>query len=268
MLKEKEYFDANQRLWDAKTRIHLTSAFYDMKNFMSTRNSLNQLETELLGDVKGQTILHSQCHFGQDTLSLQAKGAQCTGFDFSSVAIAEAKKLNQKLGLEAHFIESNIYELDQNLQEKFDIVFTSYGVITWLPDLDRWAYQLASRLKEGGRFIMVEFHPTLYLFDWNTSQVAYTYFNNQIPTREVEQGTYADREAELELEEFFWQHPISQVLQSLMDHGIKIVSFRESNYSPYNLFNESASKEKGRYEFKVNGIAIPCVFAIEGVKES
>ena len=135
----QDYFDTNKKLWDAKTAIHKDSDFYFLEKFKQGKTSLNKFELDALGDVSGKTMLHLQCHFGQDSLSWARMGAKVTGADISPKAIQLAKELNTELGLDAQFVESNIVELDQNLKGKFDLVFTSYGTITWLPDLDKWA---------------------------------------------------------------------------------------------------------------------------------
>jgi len=266
MIQEKDYFSTNKALWDAKTKIHVKSDFYDMDSFMAGNSSLRKIELAELPPVTGKTILHTQCHFGQDTISLQRMGGQCTGVDLSSVAIAEAKSINTRLGLETKFIESNIYDLDKVLNEKFDMVFTSFGVLGWLPDLDRWAYQIASRLKTGGTFFMVEFHPTMYMFDWETKSLDYRYFNNGIPYEEIESGTYADKESDIELKEYFWQHSFEDIIGSLLKHNIQLSKFKEYDYSPYQIFGKEVKRADQEYIFEINGINIPLVYCMQGTK--
>jgi len=266
MDKEKEYFATNQKLWDEKTRIHVKSDFYDMDSFKQGANSLTKIELAELPPLAGKTVLHSQCHFGQDTISMQRMGAQCTGIDLSEVAIEEARKLNEELGLSTKFVATNVYDLDKHLQETFDLVFTSYGVIGWLPDLDRWAYQLMNRLKTGGMFYMAEFHPTMYMWDWDSSKLSYTYFNSGKPSYEEEEGTYADRSSDIRLGEYFWQHSFEEILGSLLRHGLKLESFKEYDYSPYQIFGEEVKRADREYIFKVNDINLPLVFSIKGTK--
>ena len=267
MSKEQEYFTTNAALWDAKTRIHLKSDFYNQTAFMEGRTSLTKIELAGLPDIKGKTVLHSQCHFGQDTLSLQRMGAQCTGIDLSQVAIETAKELNKQLGLDARFVQTNVYDIDQHLKVQYDLVFTSYGVIGWLPDLDRWAQQLMQRLKPDGIFYIVEFHPCMYQFDWDTKQIAYRYFNNGEPYVEEEEGTYADKDADIKLKEYFWQHSMEEVLMSLIKYGLRITRFKEYDYSPYNLFSDSGLRAEQEYIFKVNDCNIPLVFELQGIKD-
>ena len=157
--------DANRALWNEWTRVHETSEFYDIAAFKAGRETLRPLEIEELGDVTGKSLLHLQCHFGQDTLSWARRGAQVTGSDLSDEAIALARALADELGIDARFIAGDIYELPEKLDERFDIVFTSWGVLAWLSDLPRWAQLIARFLKPGGRFYIAEIHPFAAMLD-------------------------------------------------------------------------------------------------------
>lgn len=262
-----QYFEANQRLWDNKTKFHVESAFYDMEAFLAGKTSLRKIELAELGDLKEKKLLHTQCHFGQDTLSMQRMGAHCTGMDFSKKAIEQARDLNKQLGLDAQFICCNLLDLDQHLKEIFDVVYTSYGVITWMPDLNLWAQQIASRLKPGGIFHMIEFHPVLYMFDWEKNSLEYNYFNPGPPNKEVEEGTYADKKAKIKMEEYFWTHSLGDVLDSLLKVGLEILSFNEYDYSPYNIFDGCLHRTEQEFVFEHNKLSIPHVFSIKAVKK-
>ncbi|MGD8307202.1 MAG: class I SAM-dependent methyltransferase, partial [Ignavibacteria bacterium] len=158
----QKFFEANRKAWNNKTPYHLKSTLYDLEGFKKGNTSLKFIELAELGNVINKSMLHLQCHFGQDSLSWQRLGAQVTGIDFSEEAINTAKSLNEELNLNAKFICSNIYDLEKHLDEKFDIVFTSYGTIGWLPDLNEWGRLVSHYLKSGGVFYIVEFHTVLW----------------------------------------------------------------------------------------------------------
>ena len=132
-----EYLQANQRRWDQLTLEHEKSAFYDLKGFKSGQDRLRSIELDELGDVNGKSFLHLQCHFGMDTLAWARRGAKVTGVDFSRQAITLAKALSKELNILAQFVCSDIFDLPNALSGKFDIVFTSYGVLHGLPGLKR-----------------------------------------------------------------------------------------------------------------------------------
>ena len=155
----KHEFELNRRNWNERTAIHLKSPFYDVEGFKAGRSTLKPIEVEELGDIAGAEILHLQCHFGLDTLSLQRLGARVTGVDLSDNAIESARALAEDTGLQTQFIHSNLYDLPQVHDGRHQLIFTSYGAINWLPDLAQWAQIIVHFLNPGGSFYMVEFHP-------------------------------------------------------------------------------------------------------------
>jgi 2-polyprenyl-3-methyl-5-hydroxy-6-metoxy-1,4-benzoquinol methylase len=266
MENQPDYIKINKQTWNNKTQVHIDSEFYDNDNFLKGKSTLNSIELEHLGDVKGKTILHLQCHFGQDSLSLARLGAKVTGVDFSEKAIEKAKGFNSKLNLDTEFICCDIYDLPNHLNQKFDIVFTSYGTIGWLPDLTKWANVVSKFLKPNGKFIMAEFHPVVWMFDNDFEAIFYNYFNI-VPIIEDESGTYADRYSEIEAKTITWNHSTSEVLNSLIQSGLEINSFNEFDYSPYNCFNETEEFEPNKFRIKHLGNKIPMVFSILAIRK-
>jgi SAM-dependent methyltransferase len=262
MNTELNYIEINKALWDEKTKHHTGSAFYKMDDFLKGDTSLMETELALLGDVNGKTILHLQCHFGQDSLSLTRMGAKVTGVDFSDVAITKAQELNEQLGLDARFICADIYKLPDVLTGQFDIVFTSYGVLGWLPDMKKWAEVVARYLKPGGAFVLVEFHPVIWMYSYDFTRVQYSYFNKEAIV-ETQSGTYADRNADISTLEVGWNHDLAEVIQSLIDSGLRITSFKELDWSPYNAFQNMVEVSPGK--FQINGLEgkIPMVYALK-----
>ncbi len=266
MKKEENYIEINKQSWNKKTAIHLTSEFYDVDGFLKGNTSLKSIELELLGDINGKSVLHLQCHFGQDTLSLGRIGGEVTGVDLADKAIESAKELALKTGVDATFIRCDLYDLPQHLNKQFDIVFTSYGTIGWLPDLDKWAKIVSTFLKPNGKFIFVEFHPVVWMFDDNFDKIGYNYFNSG-PIVETYNGTYADKTADLSQEYVMWNHGISEVVNSLIKNDLDINSLDEFDYSPYNCFSETVEFEQGKFRIKHLGNNIPMVYSIVGTKK-
>jgi SAM-dependent methyltransferase len=256
-----DYLAKNLACWNMRTAHHIGSAFYDMEGFRAGQTSLKPIELALLGDVAGKSILHLQCHFGQDSLSLSRMGAKVTGVDLSDAAISKAQELTQELGLDARFICCDLYDLPNHLTEKFDLVFTSYGTIGWLPDLDRWAAVVAKYLKPGGKFVFVEFHPVVWMYDNDFTHVAYSYFK-AAPIEETETGTYADTQADFVTESVSWNHSIAEVLTALLAQDFRLTTFQEFNYSPYDCFSHTEKVEKGKYILKPFGDKVPLVYAL------
>jgi SAM-dependent methyltransferase len=261
MDKENNYIEINRQSWNNKTETHLKSEFYDLENFINGKTSLNSIELDLLGELKGKKILHLQCHFGQDTISLGRLGADVTGVDLSDKAIESAKKIAKDTKSNAKFICCDIYDLPNHLAEQFDIVFTSYGTIGWLPDIDKWANIVSQYLKPNGKFVFVEFHPVVWMFDDNFEKIGYNYFNSGAIV-ESEIGTYADKTADIQQEYVMWNHGLSEVMNSLIKNGLEINCLNEYDYSPYNCFNKTIEFEPKKYRIAHLENKIPMVYSI------
>lgn len=255
------FFNANKQGWNLRTEVHKTSAFYDVEAWKKGGNSLTPIELHEVGDVRGKSLLHLQCHFGQDTLSWARLGARVTGCDLSDKAIDYARELSAELALPAQFVCCNVYDLPAHLDDRFDIVFTSYGTIGWLPDLTRWAQVISHFLKPGGLFYIADFHPVLWMFDDEMQSLKYPYHNSGVIETE-QKGTYADREAGIQYKEFGWNHSLSEIINSLIGQGLRIEFLHEYSYSPYDCFDKTVKGEDGNYRIRgLEGI-IPMMYSI------
>ena len=261
----ENYYKTNREAWNARTKIHLCSSFYDLDKFKKEIKSVPDLDLSLLGDVRGKSILHLQCHFGMDTLSLSKLGANVMGIDFSEEAIQTAKSLNEELGLNAQFCCCNVYDVPTMLQgQQFDIVYASYGVVNWLPDLIQWGQVISQMLKDGGKFVIVEFHPILWMFNEDFSQVRYAYSRKEPYV--VEEPTYTDSEIDTRQKTVTWNHGLAVVLNGLLHNGLRIKSFGEYVYSPFNLFGNMIAEKNGTFKIAGKKGEIPMLFSVVAVK--
>ena len=257
------FFRDNEAAWDARVPVHARSAFYDVEAFRRGASTLQGIELELVGNVAGKSLLHLQCHFGLDTLSWARLGARVVGVDFSGPAVDLARALAEETGLSARFVRCNVLDTRQHLSERFDLVFASYGVIGWLPDLGPWAEVVAQSLAPEGRFVLVEFHPFLWISQHGPDlNPRYSYFNRG-PITEQTQGTYADRDSALSLREHGWNHPMSEIHRALRGAGLEIVELREYDYSPYDVFPNLLRGADGGYRFRDAEGLVPMILAIE-----
>jgi len=253
------YLKVNKEAWDQRTKVHVGSKFYDVEAFIKGKSSLNKVELEQLGDVTGKTLLHLQCHFGQDTLSWARQGAIVTGVDLSTEAINQACQLNATLGLDANFIAKDIYQFGNENNDEFDLVFTSYGVLCWLPDLSQWAKIIANSLVIGGEFHLVEFHA------FNDLLSGYAYFPRAEPDVE-EEGTYTENCNGEKSTMLTWPHSISEVISALIAAGLTIESFKEHANSPYKCFDDLDYVVEQGYQMLHKGQQIPLLYSIKARK--
>lgn len=259
----ESYLAHNRAVWNERTKAHLQSSFYDVESWLAGQESLREIELELLpNELKGVSILHLQCHFGQDTLSLARRGASVTGVDLSDAAIAAANDLKARAGLEARFINCDLYSLPEHLDEHFDIVFTSYGTIGWLPDIRRWAKIVDRYLRPGGQFVFAEFHPFAWLWNEKRSTIQFGYFDRETIVENVV-GSYTDNSQQVSGTQVSWDHPVSDVINALLGVGLELRSFREYDYSPFNCFPDTVEAGRGRWQFAQMPGKIPLVFSLD-----
>ncbi len=266
-----EYSEANRRYWDGLVPIHLDSEFYDVAGFKAGKSTLKPTELEEIGDVSGRSLLHLMCHLGLDTLSWARMGARVTGVDFSGSAIKTARKLAEDCHIEATFIESDVYDLPGKLDDEFDIVFTSYGVLFWLPDVLRWAEVVAKFLRPGGVLHIVEFHPVCGIFDQDAGAsdlvVRRPYFTPDEPLRFEEDGSYAGRDAQLEHRvTYSWPHPVGEIVTALIDAGLRIDFLHEFPFTVEEFFPSCVAGPDGTYRLAKHDGSVPLLYSIKATK--
>lgn len=265
-MAEPSWLQENRVSWDARVGVHVASAFYDVEGFLADakRLSLQPYEPALLGDVTGLDLVHLQCHFGLDTLSWARLGAKVTGLDLAPSAVEAARALAERAGLDASFIEGNTYDAAELIDRRFDVVYTGFGAICWLPDLERWAQVVAALLKPGGRLCLAEFHPILSVVGDDGERIAYDYFKPE-PYREPWADSYADPEATFEptmVNE--WVHPISSVVTALLDVGLELASLAEYPSACFKPFANMVPSGDGprRWAMPEGGPRVPLEYSL------
>jgi SAM-dependent methyltransferase len=265
------YLEANRTHWDEATSVHAASEFYDVEAFKAGKNRLHRIEREELSDVSGKSLLHLQCHFGLDTLCWARLGATVTGIDFSPVAIENARALSTETGVPGRFLVSDLYELPSRLDEQFDIVFTSYGAIYWLPDLKRWGEIAASFVASGGIFYIAEFHPTGFMFDTVDKAIPdyrlkYPYFYSPDPIVD-DSGDYADPNAPMQnTRTYSWAHSMSDIVNAINDAGLDIEFFHEFPLSAMKQFPWMVPDGDDMWKVPSDHYQMPMTFSIKARK--
>jgi SAM-dependent methyltransferase len=221
-LRGGDWLDDNRSNWDERVPVHVASDFYDREPLRRgeglldpiARAGIERMHPEGLDGVR---VLHLQSHFGSGTLSLANLGANVVGLDFSRAAVEEARRMAAEIGVadRARFVEANIYDARRMLQEpaSFDLVFTTWGTIGWLPDVAEWSCIIAWFLKPGGRLYFADGHPAAFVFDGAdgpgglpTFQYAYA---NPEPDVLEDPRDYDDPAASLEhARTWEWWHPL------------------------------------------------------------
>ena len=214
-----------------------------------------------------EKLLHLQCHFGMDTLSWARLGAKATGVDFSNESINLARKISKETGIKVDFIQSDIYKLPEIHDKKYDIVFTSWGVLSWIPDLKKWAQVISYFLKPGGFFYIVEFHPITLIYDDAPSatrpEIILSYFQGKSPLSFPASPDYASGTVP-ESGTYQWQYPLGEVVTALIEVGLKIEFLHEFPVSCYKALPYMKQAKDGWW--RIEGNPFPLTFSLKATK--
>ena len=237
------YIEANRANWDERADVHIedTTGAYSIAPFLAGEDVLSPIEAEEIGNVAGLDVLHLQCHIGLDTLCLARRGARVTGLDFSENALRHAAALAVRTGLEeARFILGDVYQARERVGGTFDLVYTTWGTICWLPDIRLWGATVAALLRPGGRLYFADTHPMIQPLEEVNDQLVPT-FGYRTPTGlplvfDANQTYTGDARQFLNTDNFEWIHPLSDILMALIDAGLAIERFAEHEALPWQMF--------------------------------
>ena len=265
-----DHVASNRNLWDEWANINYKSAFYDVAGFKAKPTPLDAEVLAGLGDLAGKSVLHLQCHFGMDSIRLKLAGAlEVVGVDFSPVAIAKARELAAEMAVDVRFVETDLYKLPEVLEGQFDLVFTSYGVIGWLPDLGPWGQIIARYLKPGGRFFLIEGHPTMWMFDGSADELVlkYPYFRQREPIAlEPTVGTYSDPTATFSNTEYSWPHELGETIGALISAGLRLDEMREYRHTVWKAFPFLVEESPDRFVMPPDKPQLPMMFSLRATK--
>ena len=249
-----------------------------MDRFLTGESTLLALDLEEVGDVTGKSLLHLQCHFGLDTLSWARMGAEVVGVDFAPAAVRQAREIAARAGLEAEFVESELYASPDILAERlgtFDIVYVNLGALCWLPDIAGWARVCAGFLREGGRLYVRDVHPVTQTLDDESAvgelSLLYPYFEEAEPQHWVGDEDYADDSASLEHHDSYeWNHSLGEIATAVIEAGLSIEFLHEQDWTVYRALPWLASSERGIWRLPTrNGRAdrrLPLMFSLAARK--
>ncbi|MEV7376905.1 class I SAM-dependent methyltransferase [Streptomyces lydicus] len=263
-----DWREANRARWDERVALHTASDFYDQDRFRRVRDVLRAFETAEVGDVTGRSLLHLQCHFGQDTLSWAHRGAaRVVGLDFSEPAVEAARELAAELGYgpdRAAFVAADVYDAAEAVpDDAYDIVYTGIGALNWLPDLERWADTAASLVAPGGFLYLAEFHPLCDALDDETgSRIVHDYFSRDAWVDEVP-GSYTDFDAQtVNNRSVEWQHPIGEVVSALAGAGLHLEFLHEHDMTMFQRFGALRRADDGFYRFPGDRPRVPLMYSL------
>ncbi len=236
---------SNKQGWDGLAETHYKN--YHIQTLLDGKPLLNELIRNEVGDVRGKSLVHLLCHIGSDTLSWALLGAEVTGIDISPLSLKYARQLAERLGIQAEFIEADVMEVMEKVDRKFDIAFSSTGVLCWIPDIRRYAQTVRYLLKDGGFFYLFDGHPfRSVLLDpagEASDHLQGDYFRKEV-WRYENMGDYTEPDLKIPLPSYEWNWTMGEIVTAFCDAGMRIVFLHEypqyfyNGYTPYDVQND------------------------------
>jgi SAM-dependent methyltransferase len=265
--------EINRRLWDERANIHArdTTGFYALDQVRSGEDEFHGIEAAELGDIAGKRVPHLQCHIGTDTLRLVRRGATVTGLDFSAEAIQAARRLADEAGLNADFVEGCVDDAPQLAPGPFDLVYITWGTICWLPDLKVWARVIATVLRPGGELYFADAHPGFQLMEERDGKLEPTYdFETPVdrPLASKSETTYTgDPTAMTHQSTREWIHPLSAIIEALIEAGLSIKMLHEHQILPWRGLPMMVPAPDGWFRLPDGHPRFPVSFSLRARKE-
>ncbi|UIO99415.1 class I SAM-dependent methyltransferase [Halobaculum sp. CBA1158] len=253
-------FEANREHWESMVEpVSATDGTDEIEAFLAGESALLPVQREELGDASGSRLLDLQCSIGTRTLSWAREGATVTGVDISAESVRVAREIADEAGLadRAEFVRSNVYDLPDDHDERYDTLVTNFGVLCWLPDLDRWAAVVAELLEPGGTFYLAEHHPiaTALSDDLGAGEdpisVEHPYFSSDAPVSAADGSTHK------------WIHGLGEIVTALADAGIRIEFVHEHPFSPIRRSPQMVQDDRGRWRFEGDA-SLPLLVTVKG----
>jgi SAM-dependent methyltransferase len=260
-MTDDERIAANAARWDDLADVHPDTDHYDIEGFLAGGSTLREPELAVLPDVAGTSVLHLQCHLGLESLSLSRMGADVVGVDISEQAVRTAREIRDEAELDATFVTSDVYDVPEAIDETFDVVFASYGVLTWVPDVQRWMDVAATMLDQGGSLVLADHHPITHSFDWDR-EFTDRYFRDD-PEEISGEGSYADPDADVSGTTYEWTHGLGEIVTAAANAGLHVETLNEHPYLYFEPFGGLEQDDQGR--FRLDGDPLPLVYALKAV---
>ncbi len=272
MSSPETWFEDNRLNWDDRAALH-EAAGYGIEELIADPHRLSPevaQDRDLLGDLTGADVVHLQCHLGTDTVSLARLGARRTvGVDLSPGSLRRARAIAARAGADIEYVEANVYDARDAVSGDFDLVYTSIGVLCWLPDVTAWARVIASLLRPGGRFLIRDDHPMFMTIGEDVSaglRIEQPYFQRAEPMTWDDAGSYVEApEGIPELAHGVshqWNHSIGEILTALLGAGLVLDSFEETPYSAWTPWPELMVREGDRFRLREDPDRVPLQFVL------
>lgn len=259
----------NRAHWDALAEVHAkgTSSYYDLDALAGGASSLSGIEragvTRAVGDVAGKDVLHLQCHLGLDAVSLTRLGARVIGVDFSAGALDQARAIAARCGVDVEFVQADATDLPPALHGRFDLVYATIGILTWIEDVDAWMRSVRGALRQGGRLLLVDVHPLFSMFASLDPLEADFPYATAGPVHLDDPGSYADATAAVSATATVeFAHSLGEIVTAAVGAGLQVERVDEHLECEFDPRGALQAEQDGLFRFRLGGLPAPMLYTV------
>lgn len=270
------WFADNQANWDSRAHAHMFGNYGGKDELIADKTAISSVlavDIDRFGDLAGKSVCHLQCHVGTDTIGFARRGAsRVVGVDLSAESLNYARDFAAQADADVEFIQSNVYDARDAVDGEFDLVYTSAGVLCWLPQVRGWAEVVAKLLAPGGTFFIRDDHPMFMTIGEDVSQglrIEQPYFEMPDPLTWEDEDSYVTTPGAPKLaspRNHQWNHSLGEIVTALIDAGLTITALEETPYSAWCPWPELMVEDSRGFILRDNPERLPLQFAITATK--
>lgn len=236
MNTNKKYIDANKQAWEEAFDYHEKAKAKEWLDKFSFKDytSFSEFDRKIYDrlDLRGKTIVQAPCNNGREVISFLNLGAEYgVGFDISEKNIAFANKLKKVSNSNANFYSGDVYDINKDYFNKFNLGIISIGSLNWMPDLKRYLQVYKNLLEVNGELFIFEMHPITvafpYSFKENQEVIFEDSYFNRSPYKSNQSLDYYGQTDYESKDKYEFQHTMSDIIQSAVELGFQIIEFEE-----------------------------------------
>ncbi|MBC9732024.1 class I SAM-dependent methyltransferase [Nocardioides marmotae] len=164
-VSEAESRQANGPDWDRYADEYQAThgEFLGDVGFVWGPEGFTEAEAGILGEVEGRDVLEVGSGAGQCSRWVRARGGRAIGLDLSLRQLQHSRRIDEATGVVVPSVRATATALPFR-DASFDVVFSSFGALQFISDLEVAVAETARVLRPGGRYAFSITHPTRWMF--------------------------------------------------------------------------------------------------------
>ena len=240
MKDRQDYTQINRNMWNETAAVHQKNYVDDLLKRIKAPDftTFDEIEKRLFQQINlpGKDVAQLSCNNARELIAVKKAGAnRCLGLDISDGFINQGQQLASAAGVEIELACSDIYAVEDEYNNQFDLVYITVGALGWLPDLANYFALIGRMLKPGGQLFIYEMHPAMAMFESQTGSTVVADYFNRAASLDEEENDYMDPTTKIESPSYWFQHTLGDILGQCIKQELNISHFEEYRHDISNV---------------------------------